>query len=137
VYTYAEIPLVNAASYSLLSHVSAIPSSKSAVGSDVRALQILAANTVVVSINSQPLVRIGIDERPLLVHARLGIAQAVAVAGVVDDVFDVAGAVGRRVARGVGVHELVHEVAVSERMSQLPAKAMAPRKCPYDRAGIL
>lgn len=77
--------------------------------SDVRVLKTLAANTVVVSIDSQPLVRISFNKRPLLVHARLSIAQAVAVARVVDDVFDVAGAVGRRVARGVGVHELVHE----------------------------
>jgi hypothetical protein len=42
--------------------------------SDLRVLEILAASTVVVSIHSQPLVRIGIDERPLLVHVRLGIA---------------------------------------------------------------
>jgi hypothetical protein len=55
--------------------------------SDLRVLELLAANTIVVSINSQPLVRKGVDERTLLVHVRLGIAR------VVDEIFDVAGAV--------------------------------------------
>jgi len=47
-----------------------------------------------VSTDSQPIVRIGTDKRPLLAHARPGIAQALAVARVVSVVFDMAAAVG-------------------------------------------
>lgn len=86
---------------------------------DLWVLKVLAADAVVVGIDSQPLIRVSIDESLLLIRARLGIAQTIAVAwtvydvldmtGGVYDVLDMTGAVGRRVACGVEMHELVHK----------------------------